>query len=290
MDEMTLTGNQTGTEEQQTDTEATETTGSEGMQQDNQSQEIDYTPFLDAIGQKAKFNHEPKRPESLDEVITNYQKGMNYDHVHSELEQLRNHPGAAWLQSQAERYNMPVEQLIEAYQQQEEQERLDQLVQQNIPPEYAQELLENRKFREQYQAKEKAIEEAERKAKEEKDLADRRSAMYGEFITEFPDYSTDEKLGAIPSEVWAEANKWLTSGGREGRRLADAMTRHNWKQSMAQDQAAQANQANAESSTGSAKGQTKPGSFFTRDQVANMSRDEIRTNYAAIKESEKRWK
>jgi hypothetical protein len=41
---------------------------------------------------------------------------------------------------------------------------------------------------------------------------------------------------------------------------------------------------------GSVKGQGKTQTFFTREQVANMSREEIRANYAAIKESEKRWK
>ena len=41
---------------------------------------------------------------------------------------------------------------------------------------------------------------------------------------------------------------------------------------------------------GSVKGQGKAQTFFTREQVANMSREEIRANYAAIKESEKRWK
>jgi hypothetical protein len=59
---------------------------------------------------------------------------------------------------------------------------------------------------------------------------------------------------------------------------------------MAQQQANDANQANAGSSTGSAKGQGKSGTFFTREQVAAMSREEIRANYEAIKESEKRWK
>jgi len=114
--------------------------------------------------------------------------------------------------------------------------------------------------------------------------------MYEEFLTEFSDYTTEEKMATIPKEVWADAQKWLQSGGREGRRLADALTKYNWKQSMAQQQANDANQANADTSTGSAKGQGKSGTFFTRDQVAQMSREEIRSNYAAIKESEKRWK
>lgn len=160
----------------------------------------------------------------------------------------------------------------------------------NVPDELLNELLESKRFREETLAEKKAREEADRKAQEEKDFIDRRNFMYEEFMTEFPDYNTEEKWKTIPPEVYKEAEKWLTSGGKEGRRLADALTRYNWKQSMAQQQANDANQANAEASTGSVKGQAKSGTFFTRDQVANMSREEIRANYNAIKESEKRWK
>jgi hypothetical protein len=238
---------------------------------------------------KVKYNHE-ERELTLDEAIQYAQKGMNYDHVYSELEQLRNHPGALWLQNQAKRYGMSVDDYIAAVQQQEEEEKLNELVQQNIPEEYAKEMLENRRFREQFQAEKKAREEAERRAKEEKDFISRRNFMYEEFMNEFPDYADPEKAKSIPKEVWAEADKWLKSGGREGRRLTDALTRYNWRQTMAQQQASEANQANANASTGSVKGQAKSGTFFTREQVAAMSREEIRANYNAIKESEKRWK
>jgi len=160
----------------------------------------------------------------------------------------------------------------------------------NVPDEIVNELLENRKFREETLAERKTREESERKAQEEKDFAARRDSMYDEFMTEFSEYDTEEKWKGIPKEVWAESEKWLKSGGREGRRMTDALTRYNDRQRKAQEQAAQANQANADSSTGSVKGQGKTGSYFTREQVAAMSREEIRTNYDSIKESEKRWK
>lgn len=161
---------------------------------------------------------------------------------------------------------------------------------QGLPEDVVQELLENRKFREQYQSQQKQIEAQNQQAQAEQDFNTRRDSMYDEFLSEFPDYDTEEKWLNIPKEVWTEADKWLKSGGREGRRLADALMRYNWKQNIAQQQASEANQANAEASTGSVKGQGKSGTFFTREQVAAMSRDEIKSNYEAIKESEKRWK
>jgi hypothetical protein len=156
----------------------------------------------------------------------------------------------------------------------------------NVPDELLNELLEGKRFREETLAERKTREETERKAQEQKDFASRRDSMYEEYLSEFP----EQDPAAIPKEVWAEADRWLKTGGREGRRLADALTRHNWKQGQAQQQADGANRLNADSSTGSAKGQQKSGAHFTREQVANMSREEIQSNYTAIKESEKHWK
>ena len=36
--------------------------------------EVDYTPFLEEISKKAKYNKEPLKAESLDQVIENFQK------------------------------------------------------------------------------------------------------------------------------------------------------------------------------------------------------------------------
>ena len=36
------------------------------------TEEIDYTPFLKTISEKAKYNHEPVNVESLDEVVSNF--------------------------------------------------------------------------------------------------------------------------------------------------------------------------------------------------------------------------
>jgi hypothetical protein len=58
---------------------------------------------------------------------------------------------------------MTVEQYIEAANKQMEQERLNQLIQQNIPPELAQEILEGRKFRVQYQSEHQQIETQKKK-------------------------------------------------------------------------------------------------------------------------------
>jgi hypothetical protein len=246
---------------------------------------------------KVKYNHQ-ELELPIDEAVTHIQKGMNYDKAierarqEAAQEAAQKARDAVIAEMGYEWKGKPITTEAEYRQALQEKEIEDKLRLQysNLPDEIIDEILANRRFREETLAEKKAREEAERKAQEEKDFAARRDTMLDEFLHEFPDYDTEEKWKAIPKEVWAEADKWLKSGGREGRRLADALAKYNLKQMQAQNQAAEANQANAASSTGSVKGQGKAGTFFTREQVANMSREEIRANYAAIKESEKRWK
>ncbi len=256
-------------------------------------------PPVDPVPQaiKVKYNHQ-ELELPYEEAVQHIQKGMNYDKAIERARQEAAQEAAQkardeWIAEQGYAWKgKPITTEAEykqALREQEIEEKL-RLQYSSLPDEIIEEILENRRFREETLAERKTREEAERKAQEEKDLSTRRDAMYDEFLTEFPEYDTEEKWKTIPPEVYAEADKWLQSGGREGRRLADALAKHNLRQIQAQDQAAQANQANADSSMGSVKGQGKTQTYFTREQVANMSREEIRANYAAIKESEKRWK
>lgn len=128
----------------------------------------------------------------------------------------------------------------------------------NVPDEIVNEILEGKKFREQTEAEKAAIAEEKAKAEEQKELQARTTTMYEEFLKEFPDQNTEEAWKAIPKEVFAEADKWLKSGGKEGRRLADAFIYHQRKAELQQQQIQQANNKNAETSTGSVKNVTKP--------------------------------
>lgn len=246
---------------------------------------------------KVKYNHQ-EMELPYEEAVQHIQKGMNYDKAIERARQEAAQEAAQkardeWIAEQGYAWKgKPITTEAEykqALREQEIEEKL-RLQYSSLPDEIIEEILENRRFREETLAEKKTREEAERKAQEEKDLATRRDTMYDEFMTEFPEYDTEEKWKTIPPEVYAEADKWLQSGGREGRRLADALAKYNLKQMQAQNQATQANQANADSSTGSVKGQGRTQTFFTREQVANMSREEIQANYTVIKESEKRWK
>ena len=151
--------------------------------------------------------------------------------------ELKSHPALSYLEQKAQKLGISVEQLIENDRKWEEQQKLNELIQQNIPPEFAQKLLEHDKIVQEYQT-EKQI--REQKEKEQK--------MYLEFLEAYPDVKPED----VPAEVWKEV--------KEGRSLLDAYVRYEnkrLKDEMAkfqqQQQNQHANQTNAASSTGSAR-------------------------------------
>lgn len=148
-----------------------------------------------------------------------------------ERQKYENNPYLKYLQEKAQRLGITVDQLIENDRKWEEQQQIQKLVQQNIPPEFAKEMLENRKFREMYQA------EQQRRQQEE---AQRR--MFMEFIQTYPDVKADQ----IPQEVWQMVLQ-------QGYPLTAAYAIWENRQLKQQMQTIQANQKNAETSTGAAK-------------------------------------
>lgn len=135
---------------------------------------------------KVKFNHEEKEIP-MEEAAILAQKGMNYDKVIEKLNALQSNPALNFVERQAQRFGMSVDEYIQAVRQSEEQEELNELVQKNVPEEYAKEMLENRKFREQYVAEQQA-----------KATKERKSAEYKDFLNLYGNVKPED----IPTSVW----------------------------------------------------------------------------------------
>jgi hypothetical protein len=153
-----------------------------------QQQEAERQAFL-----KVKYNSEEM---DLDEQTARElaQKGLNYDKVQGRLQELESDPRLSFVEELAREQNMDVNEFLEAVRTAREEQQLNELVQQNIPEEYAKEMLENRKFREQQKAEQKAKEEEAAKNKE-----------FGEFFEYFKQANGkdfDTKSDEIPQEVW----------------------------------------------------------------------------------------
>lgn len=164
-----------------------ETTNTEPAQDTKQAEP---TQNQEPYRLKVKYNHqEMEIPET--EAIPLIQKGMNYDKTIERLNQLQNDPRLSFVEELARENGMDVEQYLSEVRRYREQERVNQLVQQNIPEEYAREILENRKFREQFESEKQ--QEQRKKAEE---------AMYQEFFGAFPDVKPEE----ISTDTWQKVN------------------------------------------------------------------------------------
>lgn len=153
----------------------------EEAQEEAQEETQEVEPFL-----QIKYNKEEKAL-SKEEAQILAQKGMNYDKVIQRLEEFENNPNLQYLNDLASRSNMSLDQLVGYWQEQENEAALNELLERNIPEEYAKEMLESRKFREQLQQKEM---EQQQKNKEQKEFID--------FAETFKDIKPED----IPVEVW----------------------------------------------------------------------------------------
>jgi hypothetical protein len=261
-------GNQTQMEEtevQETQTEEStnqnESTETEGMTQEQQD------AFLEIKYNKEQIKLDKERAAEL------AQKGMNYDKA---VERAKQEALDTYIAEQGYTWNgKPITTKAEYDQALKEQELTEKYKSQDLPDEVIQELVENKKFRDQYEQDRKQSEE---RAKVESD--------FQAFLDTFSD--TDPK--DIPQSVWDEVDK--------GKSLVDAYTRYenqSLKQKLAEleksKQIEQQNEENAQSSTGAINNKGEGGqAYFTREQVAKMSIEEVNKNWNTINESTKKWK
>lgn len=140
---------------------------------------------------RIKYNHE-ERELTLDEATQLAQKGMNYDKLQQRLNEVQSNPGLAYLNELAERSGTSIENLVNYWREQEQQAELNQLIQNNIPEEYAREMIENKKFRNQMEQRER---QAQMEAKQH--------AEFEDFFKTFDDVKPE----SIPAEVWQRNNE-----------------------------------------------------------------------------------
>jgi hypothetical protein len=194
-------------------------------EQDPQDEQAEQTsPFL-----KVKYN---KEEMELDEATARElaQKGLNYDKTIERLQALESDPRLKFIESLAKQHDMTPQEYIEAVNQQQEQQRINDLVEQGISEEIAQEMLENRKFREQFEAEKRT------KAEEQK-----KNSEYNEFFDYFRQANDRDFVpnkDEIPQSVW-DANE-------KGVPLKFAYMEHQNNQYKTQLQTLKQNESNAQ--------------------------------------------
>ena len=134
-----------------------------------------------------KYNKET-RELTVEEAAELAQKGLNYEKA---VERARQEARDAWIAEQGYEWNgRPIKTEADYKQALIEKELMEKY--QDVPKEVVDELIENRKFREQFQAKEKEQQEQEKQ-----------QAHFKEFVESFPGVKPED----IPGEVWEKVNQ-----------------------------------------------------------------------------------
>ena len=180
----------------------TETDSKEGEKEE----ELDYKPFLEALSKKAKYNKESVEVKDFEEVVNNFQKGLNYDKMVEKYNNLENSKVFSYVSKKAQELGITVDEYmdqVEAYEQEQEkareQERLDEMIANGVPEDVAKEVIATSQLRKQLQEEKNQLEK-EKKAREDKE---RENQEYLDFLEAFPDVKAED----IPKEVYAEARK-----------------------------------------------------------------------------------
>lgn len=168
--------------------------------------EIDYKPFLEAISKKAKYNGEFVTVDNMDDLVNNFQKGLNYDKMSEKLKNLENSKVFNYVSQKANQLGMTVDEYmdsVEQYEQEQEtkrqQERIDEMISNGVPEDVAKEVVATSQLRKELQEEKNKLEQ-EKQTKAEKDKKDQE---YAEFLEAFPDVKAED----IPKEVFLNAQK-----------------------------------------------------------------------------------
>lgn len=168
----------------------------------------------------------------LSEAVALAQKGMDYDHVRQERDELRQAPAWEVMDYFAARSGQTREEYIQTLRDQMEQDQLAQYTAQGMDEQTAKTLLELKQFKERQEEENRKKEEEEKKKKE-----------YHRFFESYPDVNPAD----IPDEVWQRVG--------QGESLLGAYQAHENQQLKAKLAALEQNEKNKQAAVGSLAGE-----------------------------------
>lgn len=142
---------------------------------------------------KVKYN---KEELDLDEDRARElaQKGLNYDKLVERVQQLETDPRLSFVEELAREQNLEVNEYLQQVQEWREQEKLNQLIQSNIPEDLAKEILEARKDREVRKQQEQQQQVEQKKQSE--------AFEFFEYFKQATGKEFNNEADQIPQEVW----------------------------------------------------------------------------------------
>lgn len=210
-------------------------------QEDNSEDDVDYTPLLKALSGKIKYNKEEVNVDSIEDLISNYQKGLNYDKKVQELENLQNSKLEKYARTKADELGISVDDYMDRVEKYEEEQRkaqeeqeLDEMIENGVPDSLAREILAGRQLRIEYQKMKNEMKEWKESTQKE----EAKNKEYNEFLEKFPDVNPED----IPKQVFEDAEKSS---------LTEAYMKWQLNELKSQLKVAKTNEKNATASVGS---------------------------------------
>ena len=198
-----LTSEEEG-EGEEVDTEQTsdvETETQNDANSDNKEQEI--LDFINAKG--IKYNGEEVKVDNLDNLISTYQKGLNYDKLKDNVE-ARNNDILNFVESKAKSLNITPQEYIAKVQEYEKAQKdalveneVQKMVERGIDEETARRVANMETYMESLKAKEQELNAREQAKKDE----EAKEKEYEDFLKANPDIEIDK----IPNEVFEKAKE-----------------------------------------------------------------------------------
>lgn len=186
------------------DSEPNDTDDEDETDEDNEK--VDFKPLLEEVSKRAKYNKESVNVDNIDDLITNFQKGLNYDKMQEKFTNLQNSKAETYLNKKAKELGLSVDEYIdevENYEREQERikerERLEEMLENNIPEDIAREVIAAGQLRKQLQAEKNELKE--QKAAQEREA--QKNKDYEDFIDAYPDVKAED----IPKEVFEKAEE-----------------------------------------------------------------------------------
>lgn len=171
-----------------------------------ETNEEDYSKLLEKLSGKIKYMDQDVKIESVDDLIKNYQKGLDYDRKTEKLNEIENSEELTYLKEKAKESGMTTKDYIKAIKDYEveqakkqEETELQEMIESGVAEHIARKVIETNRIAKELQQEKAKIAEEKRIVEENK----KKEAENEEFLNAFPNVD----IKSIPAEVFKDAEK-----------------------------------------------------------------------------------
>lgn len=173
---------------------------------ETEEQEVDFTPLLNRLSQDIKYMDEEIKIESLDDVKTYYQKGLDYDRKVEKLKEIENSEELTYIREKAKESGLTPSEYIKSIKEYEvaqnkkaEENEINEMIENGIAENIARKVVETNRIAKELEQEKLQIKEQQRLAKEK----EAKEAEQNAFLEAYPEVNVKD----IPKEVFKDAEK-----------------------------------------------------------------------------------